>query len=535
MLGSRSRRQSALGRVALAALVCVSVGACASSETVDEPSLAAADAPGAQDAQDAQGAQDEAAAQDEWSEGGQVSTQVVDSSAAEPDAQEEPAQQAVHDAVTDRRGEPFPEPKWAQPADEEEESAEPGALAIDGSLTSRYIGRWSGGDHDNDIYSLLSATVGDPDKDPYSGYILGRLSKDLDGSAGEDSPYFSLEDTYDNSLNGRLYEAYVDFHDVGLDLLRVGRQSLYDTPAYARFDGASLVTETGGGDRHQFGAYVGRTVHEYESSPAGDAVAGAYVSNSMWKGGKTRIDYMHLEDDQQLGDENDDLWAAQVQQLFGRELLLHGGYQLLENAPRQFDARATWTPTDSGWMVQGSYYELMQSEGSLAEELDPFFDTLQEYQPYSLSRLLVSKYFDSGYSLEGGADLRRVDDAEDEGDFNRDYDRYHLTGTVEDFLLERLTLALTGDYWASNGTDSNSMGFDLTREFSEIFRGSIGSYYQLYKNDFLLDEERDDVRTYYVALRYKPEKRLTWGFGFEHEDSDVGDFNTLTARSTWNF
>jgi hypothetical protein len=98
-----------------------------------------------------------------------------------------------------------------------------------------------------------------------------------------------------------------------------------------------------------------------------------------------------------------------------------------------------------------------------------------------------------------------------------------------------LTLAVTGDYWTSNGSDANSMGFDLTREFSQTFRGSFGSYYQLYKNDFLLDEERQDVRTYYVAGRYKPEKRLTWGLGFEHEDSDVGDFDTLTARSTWNF
>lgn len=518
MLGFASRRHRALGRAALAALVCALVGACAADDTLDEPVSSVPEG---------------GATQTEWSEGGQVSTEVVGTEAAQPDAQEEPAQQAVHDAVTDRRGEPFPEPEWAQPADEE--PAPPGTLAVDGSLTTRYIGRWSGGDHDNDIYSLLSAQIGDPEHDPYTGYILGRVSKDLDGSAGENSPFASLEDTYDNSLNGRLYEAYVDFNDAGLDLLRVGRQALYDTPAYVRFDGVAAATEPGGSDRHQIGVYGGQTVHEYESSPDGDSVVGAYVANSMWKGGKTRVDYMHLEDEQQLGSDNNDLWAAQLQQAVGREVFLKGGYQLLENEPREFDARATWTPTDSGWVVQGSYYELMQTEGSLAEELDPFFDTLQQYFPYSLSRLLLSKTFDAGYSLEGGADLRRVDDAQDEGDFNRDYDRYHLTGTVEDFCVPDLTLAVTGDYWTSNGSDANSMGFDLTREFSQTFRGSFGSYYQLYKNDFLLDEERQDVRTYYVAVRYKPEKRLTWGLGFEHEDSDVGDFDTLTARSTWNF
>lgn len=524
-MGLASRRRCALGRAALAALVCALAGACVAPEPADEPVSAAAEGETS--------APDETAAQPEWTEGGQVSTEVVDASAAQPVSQEEPAEQAVPDTVTEWRGKPFPEPEFAQPADDEE--APPGTLAVDGSLTTRYIGRWAGGDHDNDIYSLLSAQIGDPEHDPYTGFLMGRVSKDLDGSAGKDSPFYSLEDTYDNSLNGRLYEAYADFNDAGLDLLRVGRQALYDTPAYVRFDGAAAATEPGGSDRHQLGVYGGQTVHEYESSPAGDSVVGAYVANSMWKGGRTRVDYMHLEDEEQLGTDNNDLWAAQVQQSVGREVFLKGDYQLLENEPREWEARATWTPADSGWIVQGSYYELMQTEGSLAEELDPFFDTLQQFFPFSLSRVLVSKTFDSGDSLEGGADLRRVDDSEDEGDFNRDYDRYHLTGALADFLLPDLTLALTGEYWASNGTDSNSMGFDLTRDFSEKFRGSIGSYYQLYKNDFLLDEERQDVRTYYFAVRYKPEKRLTWGLGFEHEDSDVGDYDTLTARSTWNF
>ena len=498
-------------RATLVALACGLASACTSADTAESQPPAA---------------HGEAAADEEWTEGGSVATEVdgiAQEQAGDPvgAAATEEAAEAVAPADGD--------------ADAEGEPA-PGTIATSGTLNTRYIGRWGEGEDDHDLYSLLGATVGDPEEDPYSAYLLGRVSWDVDGDQGdEDSPFFSLEDTYDHSLNGRVYEAYLDLNDTGLDLLRFGRQALYETPAYVRFDGAALSTERAGEDDHELGAYGGRTVHEYESSPEGDAVYGAYASNSMWKGGRTRLDYMHLEDEQQLGDERDDLWATQVQQVFGREVRLESGYSWLEGAPREFDARATWLPYEAGWLVQGSYYALLQTEGSLAEEIDPFFDTLQEYFPYSLSRLLVSKTFETGWSLEGGADLRDVDDSEDEGEFNRDYERYHLTSTIEDFVVEDLALALTGDYWTSDGSDTNSWGVDLTRELSEKLRGSIGSFYQLYKNDFLLDEEREDVRTYYVSLRWRPEKRLTWGLGLEHEDTDIGDFDTLTARSTWNF
>ena len=515
-----TRRRRAGIAFAILALACGLATGCSSAGTVGS-------SPGA-------AAHDEPTAVGEWTEGGPVATEVE---GAEVDGM--PQDAGHHDGAPDVVGAAAVEEaaEAAPPAtgSGEDEPGE-GELAIEGSLNTRYVGRTSGGDHDQDLYTMLGATIGDPEEDPYSAYLLGRLSQDLDGDQGEeDSPFGSLEDTYDHSLNGRLYEAYVDFHDTGLDLLRLGRQALYETPAYVRFDGASLLTEQAGDDRHELGAYGGRTVHEYESSPEGDAVYGGYVSNTLWKGGRTRLDYMHLEDEQQLGDEQDDLWAAQVRQAFGREVMLKSGYSWLEGAPREFDARATWVPVDSGWLVQGSYYALLQTEGALAEELDPFFDTLQEYFPFSLSRVLVSKHFEEGYSIEGGADVRRVDDSEDEGEFNRDYERYHLTGTIEDFALEDLALALTGDYWSGDGSDTNSWGLDLTRELSEQLRASLGTFYQLYKNDFLLDEEREDVRTYYVSVRYRPEKRLTWGLGFEHEVSDAGDFNTLTARSIWNF
>jgi hypothetical protein len=151
-------------------------------------------------------------------------------------------------------------------------SAEPeDGLAVHGSLTTRYVGRQRGGEQDHDLYALLSLDVGDRIEDEWTAYVLGRVSKDLDGdTGGEDSTFFSQEDTYSGSLNGRLYEAYVENHDSGLEVLRLGRQTLYETPEFVRIDGVRLETASEGGDKHSFGAYVGRPVHEYESSPSGD-------------------------------------------------------------------------------------------------------------------------------------------------------------------------------------------------------------------------------------------------------------------------
>ena len=45
--------------------------------------------------------------------------------------------------------------------------------------------------------------------------------------------------------------------------------------------------------------------------------------------------------------------------------------------------------------------------------------------------------------------------------------------------------------------------FTLSREMSEKLKLSFGSYYSLYKYDLFLVSERDDVRTYYLRLRWK--------------------------------
>ena len=107
--------------------------------------------------------------------------------------------------------------------------------------------------------------------------------------------------------------------------------------------------------------------------------------------------------------------------------------------------------------------------------------------------------------------------------------------TIHDVLTEGVSVSMTGERWDGDGSDYGTWGLDVTREWSKDLRASAGSSYALFKNDFLLGQERQDVRTYYLKLKYRTEPRLTWTFGLEHETGDVDDFDTLMVNATWRF
>jgi hypothetical protein len=147
--------------------------------------------------------------------------------------------------------------------------------------------------------------------------------------------------------------------------------------------------------------------------------------------------------------------------------------------------------------------------------------------------VLASKSWDD-FDLDGGADVRRVTDASDVSDFNRDFERYYLTATKHGVFTEGLALGLTGELWDSGDTSQSSWGLDATHEWDRL-RASIGTYYALFKNDFFAGEERDDVRTWYTTLRYVTVSRTTWTLGYDLEDTSEGTFHTVRLGALWRF
>jgi len=412
----------------------------------------------------------------------------------------------------------------------EEPAAPTSSIELSGWLRTRYRGQFAEGD-DHDLYELIDLQAKDA-AGRWTASVLARLAYDLD-----DGPQSldGLLDTYESPFQPQLYHAYVDWESSRFERLRFGRQTLIETPLTVVLDGIAAELTPRGPRDAKVGAYAGVGEHLYESSDDGDApVLGTYGALDLWKEGVLRLDWMHLED-LRLGSEfEDDLFGLAFDQGFSLETSdsrLELDHTRLEGERRDWTARASHVDLDARWSARATAYELLRPQGALAAPLDPFSSTLFTLFPFSQFGASVTKDW-TKLSLNGGADLRRVTDEADEGTYNRDFERYYATGT----LLETLPvmLAVTGEVWDSSDTEFSTWGANLSREH-ERFRWSLGSYYSLYKYDLLTGDERDDVRTYFLDLAFRPETLRRWSLRYELEDNDFDTFHQVRLDYAWGF
>jgi hypothetical protein len=186
-------------------------------------------------------------------------------------------------------------------------------------------------------------------------------------------------------------------------------------------------------------------------------------------------------------------------------------------------------------MIRASYYELLETQDHLALELDPLFGALLELFPYEQAGLLASKGITDWLLLEGGVDVRNVSDEDDEGEFNRDFSRYYVNVGLLDLTSHEIDLTITGDSYDSDRSDVRTWGADVSWDATERLETAVGSYYSLYKYDLFLNEERDDVRTYYVRLDYEQTRNLSFDLDYEFEDEDLDDYHTVKVGVSWRF
>lgn len=405
-------------------------------------------------------------------------------------------------------------------------------LTVRGTFTLDYRARWTRDDSDHDLDSLLSLDIGERDRDPVTGYLLVRGIQDLDGDQGE-GPFQSIADTYDHSTHGIFYQGYVDVWIVPqLERARLGRQIIYDTPEFAHLDGAYLTTPTMGEWNVELGFYGGSSVHLYESSPHGDAVAGVFARAEPWRHGKVRFDWMYARDDERFGINRNHLLQIALWQRLTDNIQLHGYYARIEEDDRDMLLRGTYFEQEADIKLEASYYRLFEEQSDFAQEFDPYYQQLQEFFPYHQVDFLMSKGFDESFVIDAGATVRDLDDADDEGAFNREFERYYITPTL---IYETLSASITGDLWYSDGQDTRTFGFDLSNDFDDAWTGSIGTYYSLFKYDLFTDSERDHVRTYYVKVDHELREGIDLDLEATYEDDEFDDWYGLKAGLRWTF
>lgn len=457
---------------------------------------------------------------------------------AEDRAEQEAEQQSGSDAAS-AEPEPAPEPADETRASESAKNADTARPGwVHGSLGVRYRGRATSDDQDHELRTVLTLDVADPRAPWISGHLLARADADLDG-LDESSVFEDLSDTYDGSVVAKLYLAYADVvlgdgPDQGPGTLRIGRQSDARLPEVLRLDGLTYLSRPLGEREVELGVYAGVPVHLYESSAEGDRAYGTFVEGRAWRDGWARFDWMHLEDEQLLGEERDDLLALSLWHRLAPSLRLEGELTRLESDPRDLRLRALYQDPEGVNVARVTYHELQSTQKFRVQELDPFTEQLLELFPFREGNLNLSRAFGEHAVLDVGFDLRRVSDPDDVGEFNRDWERYYAAATWHDAVVAGLGLSLTGDRWDDDDRDTSALGADLSYD-QEAWRAALGSYYSLYKYELLELSEREDVRTYYVRVDRELSARLRLDVLYEYEDDDLDTYHTLRLGVLWRF
>ena len=452
------------------------------------------------------------------------------SPASDPAADEAPEPDLLPAPAVPAAAAQTPQPAAPETAAKPEKQRGP----LSGYLQSRYRLRSAGGDSDQDIYEVLGLDYADPKHPEFAAHFLGRGVFDIDGDSG---PLFSSVNDVDNgSVDADVYEGFVDVGTKdGRTRARIGRMSEYLTPEIAYIDGLELRSRIEGKNPLEFGAYGGRNVtFEGDTDTSDDnSVFGAFAEYRAWQGGRVRADWMHLNDAQLLGDDNNDLAGLGIWQSWS-SWSASGEYTNLEGRDRDLELRTRWSDEQGKSSVQLRYFELLEEQNQRALFLDPFSQSLQTYYPFRQLGLSGWHALTENTEIDAGIDFREVDDPNDVGTYNHDWNRYFATLTLRE-LIAKWTVSVTGDYYDDDQSDYQTWGGSLSRPFGSGWDVALGSYYSLYKYDFYTAQERDDVRSYYGRLSWRRSDMWTFELLYEYEDDDLEEYNTLRCGALCRF
>jgi hypothetical protein len=411
-------------------------------------------------------------------------------------------------------------------------------LRLSGSLSFDYRLRHTSDATDQDLYALLSADYGDAATQPVTAHLVARSAFDLDGNINHAGSYVydSLEDTYQDRLTAQLYEAWVGGALSGaIASWKAGRFFVDDTPVSTYVDGVRFETSESSVARLKFGAYGGLPSHLYESSPQGDLILGAFAEARAWHGGRTRLDWMRVDDEQVFADHTNELYALSQWQQVGERVDLFGRFTFLESESRDLQLRGSYADPAAKFHGQLSYFELFNTQKSLAIEFDPYFNSTFDYEPYRQIQVNAGQALGDHFDLSGGFDVRRLTHDSSEGTFNHDFERFYLVPTLIGLPDAGTSISLTGELWIATPERYATVGGEIDHDFSKQVKADVGTSYALYKYDLFQNQELDRVRTYYAGIDWKASAKLRLRADYAYEQDAFDIYQTVRVRATWTF
>ena len=409
----------------------------------------------------------------------------------------------------------------------------PLGVPVHGSLWLRYRARHGGGATDQDLVGRLQVDVGSASDDAITAHLRARGFWNADGRRRDD-PFPGLDQSFADEWNGRVFAAHVDVHRQGpVDLLRLGRQDLDETPMTLQFDGVRLDSVRFGGAIKAWAmAYGGVPVHQFEERRRGDLVVGAAGGFQPWGGGRVRLDAMHLEDEFLAIDREDDLLSVHWWQRLG-ELQVHGLHTWRDGQARDLQLGGRGELLGCQWTLD--YRELVTTQRQQVTELDPFSLIGFEYSPYRQVSAVLRRDLGEGVDVGLAGDLRRLQDEGDQRSFNREFERLTVDAAWRDILVRGLSLSVAGSYWNSSGEAFRTVTGEIAYRPDALLRLAVGSGYDLFLYDVFEARERVHVRSYHVRVERRLGDDVRLDAGYELQRDDLDEFHLFRVGMTWTF
>lgn len=239
---------------------------------------------------------------------------------------------------------------------------------------------------------------------------------------------------------------------------------------------------------------------------------------------------MHLDDDGVLGDGRGTVVLDVGQRLGACSAERRGRRCSKARSPPP----AQHTDPESGAVLRGTFYELFETQRERALELDPFTSALQELLPYRQFGATWSRPLGKRWDLDLGADIRRVRDDADVGEFNRDWERWRATVTAHDFGVRGLAVSVTMDRWDGDARDTSTWGADATYRPVDAWRFARERVRALRVRP--LRRARTRRRALVVPAReHDATRALTLDLAYEYEDAATETYQFLRWGASWRF
>ena len=170
-----------------------------------------------------------------------------------------------------------------------------------------------------------------------------------------------------------------------------------------------------------------------------------------------------------------------------------------------------------------------------AVEFDPFSEELLEFAPYRELGLDLAHELGAHVVLELGLAARKLRDAADEGDFNRDWERGNLTTTLRAARDAPLALTLGAERWHADGQDSDALEAGLS--YDDGGPGATRSARPTRSTTTAGSSSRNasDVRSLYFDIARDLGRNLVLELAYALDDDELDTWHELTGGLRWRF